>query len=95
MATTAEQIRGYRGPAILSFGFRPRSFWAIFATADTRWAICSRVKPSGKTIRNGFGAATGTVGCVFVSLPPLTLATMNQTAAITAANTASAARRRR
>ena len=23
MATTAEQIRGYRGPAILSFGFRP------------------------------------------------------------------------
>ena len=79
----------------MSFGFRPRSFCAIFATAATRWAICARVKPSGKTIRKGFGAATGTVGCVFVPLPPLTLATMNQTAAIAATSSASAPRRRR
>src|SRR5205809_2566148 len=32
-----------------------RSRAAIFATAFTRAAISSRVKPSGKTIRNGFG----------------------------------------
>ena len=32
MATTAEQIRGYRGPAILSFGFRP------FFLAGAAWA---------------------------------------------------------
>ena len=27
------------------------------ATTWTRWAISARVKPSGKTTRNGFGAA--------------------------------------
>ena len=32
MATTAEQIRRYRGPAILSFGFRP------FFLAGAAWA---------------------------------------------------------
>ena len=36
-ATTAEQVRGYRGPAILSFGFRPfflaGAVWAVIAVA--------------------------------------------------------------
>ena len=43
--------RGARG--------RCRSCSAIFATAFTRSAICSRVNPSGKTIRNGFGGGGG------------------------------------
>lgn len=37
MATSAEQIRNYSGPAILSYGFRPfflaGAFWAAFAVA--------------------------------------------------------------
>ena len=39
----------------------PRSRRAIFPTASTRSAICSRVKPSGKTTRNGFGATAAAV----------------------------------
>ncbi|HZT49664.1 MAG TPA: NnrS family protein, partial [Hyphomicrobiaceae bacterium] len=37
MATTAEQLRSYRGPAILSFGFRPffllGAIWSAAAVA--------------------------------------------------------------
>src|SRR5262245_58880602 len=39
----------------------PRFRSAIFVTAATRSAIVLRVKPSGKTIRNGFGGGGGAV----------------------------------
>ncbi|MEZ5925000.1 MAG: NnrS family protein [Hyphomicrobiaceae bacterium] len=49
MATTAEQRRGYQGPAVLSYGFRPfflaAAFWAALAMAIWLLMLSGRVSP--------------------------------------------------
>src|SRR5262249_9050824 len=45
--TTAQQMRGYRGPAVLSFGFRPfflgASVWAVITVAVWLPMLAGRV----------------------------------------------------
>ena len=78
-----------------SLGSWPRSRCAIFATTPTRSAIWTRVKPSGKTTRNGLGVSGVVGGWAFVPPPPLMLATANHAIAKPAIRTAIAANRRR
>ena len=66
----AASLRGTRARASLAATCRLRC--AILATAATRSAISLRVKPSGKTMWNGFGIAitvsTGPVAVVRVTV---------------------------
>ncbi len=70
--------------------------WAMRATSRTRTAICARVKPSGNTIRNGFGAigTTGATVCEWCTCGSAT-ATATTAATSAAAIATSATRRRR
>ena len=70
MATTAERLRAHRGPAILSYGFRPfflfGAVWAALAVAI--WLRCRGMAalPTALSRSNGTRTNSSTATC-----PPL------------------------